>query len=213
MSLATGLLAPDIVGMFSAVFGQVVSTRAARSLPPLVGAHLGKEWVRFEESPPRIVVVPTRASFEYARMNGTLPPTGQVDATNPPIFASAWLHFEAHAWGEEDPNPPSTLTEASLWYSFRSTLELVREFLDALRFNLGNVTNPRSGNGVRIDTAEWRQPSDLNRLGRMLVVPFSIPTPVVSEPFTTQTITTIDVDTKAIFLDGTSSDQGTIIIS
>jgi hypothetical protein len=210
--MSTGLGPTNVVTIFSTVFGYVTAIRAARKLPPLISVHLGREWIRAEESPPRIVVVPTICSYEFARQPGVQPPNGGVESLNPYTFAVRMLHFEAHLWGDEAPNPTTPLSEQDLWYSFDSTLELERELLDSLRFNLGNITNPRSGLNVRIESSRWEQPTNLSRLGRVLVLPFAFGTPVTSEPYTIVQPQTIAVDTKMVFDDGTSSDQGTFII-
>lgn len=207
-----GLGPTDLVAIFTTIFADVASTRAARGLPPLVSAHLGQEQKRTEESPPRIVVVPTHNVYEYARIMGTQPPTGTIDAQNPRCFATRLMHFEAHLWGDETPTPHSPPIETDLWYSFNSTIELEREFLGSLMRNLGNVTNPRTGMNVRIFDSTWRQPTDMTRLGRVLVLPFAIGTPVTDEPWTLVTPSTIAVTATVPFPDGTSSNQGTFTI-
>jgi hypothetical protein len=210
--LFTGLGPTDLTAIFTAVFADVIAVRASRKLPPLVSAHLGKEQIRAEESPPRIVVVPSHNSYEYARKMGTQPPTGQIDAQNPAIIATRLMHFEAHLWGDESPTPGNPPTEQDLWYSFSSTIELEREFIGALMRQLGNITNPRSGLNVRLSDSRWTQPTDIVRLGRLLVLPFAVGTAVTDEPWTITIPARIAVDTQAQFPDGTSSDQGTFIL-
>lgn len=202
----------DLIAIFSTVFGDVTSIRASRGLPTLVSAHLGKEWISPEESPPHIVVVPTHNSYEYSRAMGTQPPTGLVTAINPRIFVTRLMHFEAYFWGNETPTPHNPPIETDLWYSFNSTIELEREFIGALMRQLGNVTNPKSGMNVRLGNSRWHQPTDVTRLGRALILEFAIGTPVTDEPWTITTPTSISVDAKAVFLDGTSTDQGTFIL-
>jgi len=210
--LFNGLGPTDLVAIFTTIFADVMSTRASRGLPPLVSAHLGQEQLQTEESPPRIVVVPTSTTYEYARIMGSQPPTGLITALNPRIFATRWMHFRAHIWGDESPSPSTPPTEQDLWYSFNTTIELEREFLGALMRNLGNVTNPRSGTNVRIGEGRWTQPTNMQRLGRLLVLEFSIGTAVTDEPWTVVTPTSIAVDTIAVFQDGTSTDQGTFVL-
>jgi hypothetical protein len=84
--MSTGLGPTDMVVLFSTIFGDVSATRAARGLPPLVTAHLGKEWIRAEESPPRIVVVPTRTEYAPSRRMGAQPMAGKTAQVNPRVF-------------------------------------------------------------------------------------------------------------------------------
>lgn len=210
--MSNGLGPTDLIAIFQAVFSDVGSVRLARQLPPLVSMHLGKEWVKTEEAPPRIVVVPTHNTYEFARIMGAQPPTGLVTAINSRVFATRLMHFEAHLWGNATPAPQSPPVEQDSWYSFNSTIELEREFLGALMRQLGNMTNPRTGLNVRAFDSRWDQPTDMTRLGRMLILPFAIGTAVTDEPWTVTTPSTIAVDTKMTFSDGTSSDQGTFIL-
>jgi hypothetical protein len=122
--------------------------------------------------------------------------------------------FRAHFWGDETPTPQSPPTEQDLWYSFNSTIELEREFLGALMRNCGN--DP----AVKLHGADWVQPTNMQRLGRLLVLTFSIETPVTDEPWTILPFAQstgssglgIQIDVAMSFPDGTSSDQGLIII-
>ena len=211
-NLATGLGPTDLVAAFSAIFGDVIATRQARGLPPCKALHLGKEQRKTEEAPPRIVIVPTRNSYEYARIMGRQPPDGTVTAQNPRVFATRLMHFDARIWGDEMPDMPQNPTEKQLWYSFNSTIELEREFIGALMRQFGNVTNPRTGLNVRLFDSTWEQPTDMRRLGRLLVLPFALGTAVTDEPWTTTVPATIAVDTRMTFPDGTSADQGTFIL-
>ncbi len=210
--MTTGLGPLDLVAIFSTVFGDVTSIRASRGLPALRSTHLGQEWLRKEESPPRIVVVPTRNTYEFARQPGIQPPSGVVSAINPRTFAVRHMHFDAHIWGNETPTPQSPPVETDLWYAFNSTIELEREFLGAMMRNLGNVTNPKTGPSVRIFESRWDQPTDMQRLGRSLILSFAIGTPVTDEPWTTTVPAHVAVDAVMTFFDGTSSDQGTFIL-
>jgi hypothetical protein len=123
-------------------------------------------------------------------------------------------NFRAHFWGDETPTPSSPPTEQDLWYSFNSTVELEREFLGALMRNCGN--DP----AVKLHGGEWVQPTNMQRLGRLLVLSFSIETPVTDEPWTILPYAqstggsgvSIQIDPVMLFPDGTSSDQGLIII-
>jgi hypothetical protein len=77
----------DFVALFNTIFADVAAVRSNRSLPPLVSAHLGKEQVSAEESPPRIVVIPTDIKFLPMRRMGAQPMTGKVTAVNPRPFS------------------------------------------------------------------------------------------------------------------------------
>jgi hypothetical protein len=210
-----GLGPTDLIAIFQTIFADVIANRLARGLPPLIATHLGKEWIRSEESPPRIVVVPTTTAYKPSRRIGAQPMRGTIDQVNPRPFFRRIMHFAAHFWGDESPAPSNPPTEFDLWYSFNTTIELEREFLGALMRNVGN--DPAIYDGLH---GEWVQPSDQNRLGRMLVLAFTIETPVTDEPWTILPFAQssgasgvqIDVDTQMVFPDGTSTDQGTFVI-
>jgi hypothetical protein len=205
----------DLVAMFTAIFSDVATIRAARGLPPLISAHLGKEWIRAEETPPRIVVVPISTSYKPMRRMGAQPMQGLTSQVNPRPFFRRLLHFAAHFWGDESPTPSNPPTEQDLWYSYNSTIELEREFLGALMRNAGN--DPAIYDSL---SGEWVQPSDQNRLGRMLVLSFTIETPVTDEPWlllpfaqsTGASGVSVLVDTAMVFPDGSSTDQGIFVI-
>lgn len=84
----SGIGPTDFVQMFSVLFGDVTAVRSSRGLPPLVSVHLGKEHELLEESPPRIVVIPTRIGFQPSRKMGAQPMTGGVAAFNPRPFSA-----------------------------------------------------------------------------------------------------------------------------
>jgi len=215
-AVTNGLGPTDLVALFTAIFADVAATRFARGLPPLISAHLGNEWVSREESPPRIVVVPTSTSYKPMRRMGVQPMQGQLSQVNPRTFFRRLMHFTAHIWGDESPSPQSPIAETDLWYSFNSTVELEREFLGALMRNCGN--DPAIYEGL---SGDWSQPTDLNRLGRLLLLRFTIETPVTDEPWIVLPFAstagstvgvTIVVDTTVQFPDGTSTDQGTFTV-
>lgn len=213
--MTSGLGPTDLVALFTAIFADVASTRASRGLSPLVSAHLGNEWVRAEESPPRIVVVPISTSYKPMRRMGMQPMAGLTSQVNPRTFFRRILHFTAHIWGDETPSPQSPPAETDLWYSFNTTIELEREFLGALMRNCGN--DPAIYEGL---SGDWSQPTDLNRLGRLLLLRFTIETPVTDEPWivlpfaqvSTGPGVVVVVDTQVDFPDGTSTDQGAFTV-
>ena len=65
--MSLGLGPTNFVTLFNTIFADVASVRSNRSLPALVSAHLGKEQVSAEESPPRIVVIPTDIAERYVQ--------------------------------------------------------------------------------------------------------------------------------------------------
>jgi hypothetical protein len=213
--VTNGLGPTDLVALFTTIFADVQANRFNRGLPPLVSAHLGQEWLKAEESPPRIVVVPTTTEYKPMRRIGAQPMRGTIDQVNPRPFFRRLLHFRAHLWGDEQPSPSSPPTEQDLWYSFNSTIELEREFLGALMRNAGN--DPAIYAGL---AGTWSQPTDLSRLGRSLLLDFSIETPVTDEPWITLPFAQstggagveIVVDTQMDFADGSSTDQGTFTV-
>ncbi len=92
----------------------------------------------------------------------------------------------------------------------------MREFLGALMRNCGN--DPAFGDRL---SAEFRQETDQNRLGRLIVLRFPIELPVTDEPWIalpfktstgSSTGVSILVDVAMSFTDGTSVDQGVVVI-
>lgn len=123
------------------------------------------------------------------------------------------LVFEAHLWGDENPSPSNPRSEQDIWYSFNTAIELERELLEALVHNCGGPAAIKTLGG------EWAQPTDLERLGRLLVLTFSLETPVTDEPwvelpFATSTTAGVHVaiDVGMSFPDGSSTDQGIITV-
>jgi hypothetical protein len=162
----------QIGALFAEASVTVAAIRVSQGLPPLVpsGAILiGQEWLAFEHDSPRIVAVPTRT--EYSGAIPTNPPTvGQGTPPNKYVF-SRYMDFDVHIWGEPDPTGVDPL------YDFNSTLELEREFLYAMQASMSiPISVPKSG--------EWRQPQDVQRRGRLLVLQLRIWTPVVAPPYT-----------------------------
>lgn len=83
----------------------------------------------------------------------------------------------------------------------------MREFLGSLMRNAGN--DPAIFDGL---AAEWRQPTHEARLGRLLVLTFSLELPITDEPWTMFKPTSVAVDTILVLPDGTSTDGGTFVI-
>lgn len=202
----------DFVDLFSGVSDSIIAQRIALGLTPLVapvtspsgtvGCLLfGSEFNPQEDSPPRIVIVPTGARYAAATVMGRQQQvSGLVPQIEPKTRFTRWLGFEAYLWGDEDPAGLSSV------YSFSSALELERELLTAIYDNCGNTPNIQHGEG------RWDQPSNLTRLGRLYVLPFWIGTPVTDLPnlvlpFQTDTASGVAVSTsiEAQFFDGSST--------
>jgi hypothetical protein len=207
-------VAIDLGAIVTSVFAEVTATRVARSLPAAT-LHMGQEQLVAQESPPRIVLVPTAMDYAPARAMGGAAgaPFFSQASGNPKVLYRRWVSFEAYCWGEETVAPATPpLENPDLWYSFSSTLELERELLVAFAHNCGGPA------AVRLTSSRWEQPTDLNRFGRLLVVSFAIETPVAQEPYVvlpyaTQTTSGVQVSAsiKEVFPDGTSSIAGVIV--
>jgi hypothetical protein len=70
--------------------------------------------------------------------------------------------------------------------------------------NAGNNPN------LKIERSEWRQPTNQNRLGRLLVLHFSFDTPVTDEPWVVVTAGA-SIDVELVSLDGSHSSSAGII--
>jgi hypothetical protein len=188
----------DFDEVFAAISADIATVRKSRELPPLVpeGAILvGAEYSGQEQAPPRIVVIPTGARYAPARRVGKENGTFGIGNANPPVFWLQWLTFRAECWGSDDPRGKI----GSSLYSFSSALELARELLGALTRQVGGVPN------VQIDGAEFNQPRDINRFGRLYVVNFAIGTSVTDERWTTAAPVTAGVTITATSPDGSST--------
>jgi hypothetical protein len=170
-----GLGPTDLFELFHPVAQYIAGVRNARGLPMIVGGTgdilVGHELLGDNDSPPRIVVVPTVDRFESARpMGGAVGKPGQLADANPKTFYRRWLGFDAHFWGDDDPQGLNPL------YGYNAALELEREFLGGLVLNLGNTPN------LHLGGARWEQPNDHVREGRLRVLSFEVCTPVTFEP-------------------------------
>lgn len=164
----------DLSLLFAPVQAQIVAMRVADGWPPLVtgGLLFGDETLFQEMAPPRIVIVPMGDAIDAMRPNDAASSIGGV---NPIPRYRRTLHFEAHLWGDPQPSPSSPPTISDLTWDFSVCLELERELLLALATNLGGVCN------VRPEGSEFRQPTNDVRLGRLLVLRFSVDTPIVED--------------------------------
>jgi hypothetical protein len=164
------VLLPPFDFDFAAFFGQVQlsirNSRRYRNQPPLVpneSLNIGQEHSADALSPPTIVVVPEGYSYRPARHDR--------DRLSPQLQWSAWLSMRVECWGPEDPEGSDPL------YSFSSTAELARQFLNGLIY-----AQKESRDSVQVEGSEWVQNVNLNRLGRKLVLRVSVQTYVAKDP-------------------------------
>jgi hypothetical protein len=175
----------DIAAIFAETNTAVKAIRVANGLPALSPSGdilIGQEFLAQEHDAPRIVIVPMGTKYEAGKPMQNAGATGYLPGQIPDrkFLFLRWLTFEAHFWGEPDPqylnNAPTTKTGDAL-YDFNTTLELERQFFSSLQ---ASVTIPM---GHPLD-GTWNQPTDVNRRGRELTVAFRIGTPLTNEPYT-----------------------------
>lgn len=172
----------DLYGSFlSAWSANVSASRARQGLPPLNGIDgndgqiaIGQEEIAWEMAPPRITLVPKGITVSKNEMRMPNPPTLTIADNQPKVLWSAWLNFTAYFWGDEWPGD----TPKPVWWDFNTTIELFREFAMALYRTC-------SGPSLKMDPADFEQPTDNARAGRWLVMPFSVLIPVTDEPYVT----------------------------
>ena len=172
----------DLSVLFASVQQHVILQRSLQGLTPLAtgGFLFGQEQLRREHKPPRVVIVPMGAE-QYSktrRMPQQGLATGKFSDLSPKVFLSRHQTFEAHLWGQPTLTPSSPMTLADLVSDFNDETELERSLLDGLRIYCGNVFK------MHINRSEFRQPTDDNRLGRLLVLEFAIETGVSTLPAT-----------------------------
>jgi hypothetical protein len=196
----------DLVQIIGQVSADIDNIRANRKLPPLRGAPagyaagsilVGKEWVHREQSPPRIVLVPTDIRLEPARMLG-LQPSQQVSALPLRSFYFQRIMFDAHIWGDPDPAGANPL------YDFNTAFELYRELVGAFYRNLGGAPSIIAGG------ARWEQPTDDRRLGRLLIAEIGFYNDLTDEPYVLlpySTATSPGVQVVETLVDETSGEQ------
>lgn len=207
----------DLAGMFGPVSDQIVLQRSKLGYPALVapssttpgvvGALLiGQEWLRHEHSPPRIVLVPVGSSYEAPTRAGIQPYAGAMQDSTQKLRKGRWLLFEAHLWGDPDSTFQNALQD------FNACIELERELLTSMSDQFGGTTN------IKVTRGEFKQPTDENRAGRVLVLSFGVWTAVVDLPWTflayaTSTTAGVSVATAVAVTwpDGSSTQAGVIV--
>jgi hypothetical protein len=112
-------------------------------------------------------------------------------------------------WGDPDPTGVNPLLD------FNSTIELYRELLGAMYRNLAGAPNVQIGEFV------WDQPSNENRLGRLLKGHVAFAVDITDEPYTIVPFanpgvpgTSVEavVTVAAVFPDGSSTVTGSIVL-
>lgn len=207
----------DLSVLFANVQQHVILQRTLQGLNPLKtgGFLFGEEQLRREHAPPRVVIVPTGATYAKTRRMAQGPVTGRFSDLDPKVFLARLQGFEAHFWGQDTLTPSTPFTVADLVSGFNDCVELERSFLDGLRIYCGNVYN------FHVERAEFRQPTDDNRNGRLYVLTFSIETqvstlPAVVLPYSSTPIpgssVQIALSATGVSPEGGSTDVGTILI-
>ena len=203
--------------LFASVQSHVIAQRASQGLTPLKtnGFLVGQEQLRREHAAPRIVIVPTGATYSPTRRMSQAYPSGKATDVNPKVFLARLQRFEAHLWGQDTLTPSSPMTLADLTSGFDDCIELERSFLDGLRIYCGNMSN------LHIERSEFIQPTDDNRSGRLLVLSFAIETQVSTLPAIPLSYSTtpvpgssfdVAVTVSTSWQDGSSTSTGTIIV-
>ena len=209
----------DLTDFFAPVQASIASYRTQLGLAQLTGPDgvgtgtlsIGAEYLKFQLSPPQIIIVPTGGHIRNYLDSG-------VSAGNAPILPKQFwtdeMAFEAYCWGDEDPAGPPPI--GSQLYSYNSALELRRELAIALA-QIGGIPEAQWGR------YRWTPESgDDNRIGRVLMLEFALWSPVndlgigplVTVPFATATSSGVQLDAlvQAVSPDGSSTLQvGTII--
>lgn len=167
----------DVNALFASTFQDVTGFRVNLGLIPLqpsgqTSFQIGEEFLKQQDSPPRIVIVPRRTEFDFSQY---CPPVAGITAAPSPSIYRQWLIFEAHIWGDPDSSRVSTTVQP--FYDFNSTIELQREFL-------WSMYTQCTGGSFRPDGAEWVEDTHNDRHGRVLVTTFRIASPVTEGPFT-----------------------------
>lgn len=174
----------DIDAIFAETSTLIAAVRTANSLPPLqdAGAILvGPQYLKFNQSAPRIVVVPVGTAYDPVRGSSNAGATGYEIGSIPDRkqLYNRWLLFDAYFWGEPDPRWLTTPTskDGEQNYAWNTTLELEREFFSCLQQSMSIPTgHPISG--------EWNTETKNTQYGQNLTVRFRIATPLLAEAYT-----------------------------
>ena len=201
-----------VVDTMSQLASDIASVRKARKLKPLVcppgfptaPIMIGQEWVRREQTPPRIVLVPTGIRNSPGAAIGIQPMAGDISQRPLKVFWRGIIMFDAHLWGDPDPSSQNSL------FDFDTTIELYRELLGSMVRVQGGIPN------VSIEQARWDQPTEDRRLGRLLIVPIGFYADISDEPYVvvpwaTQSTSGLQADITVSELNGSSTNSVVIV--
>jgi hypothetical protein len=179
----------DVTQLFANAYADMVAKRVTYGFSALQPAALsnfqiGPEFLDQEQVAPRIVIVPTESTFDFAQMQFASLAAGQT--YQKPLYTRVQA-FEAHIWGDPDP------AQAAGYYSFNSTFELEREFIGAMYTQMMGGRAPR-GSFTPVSgrwSTDRREVGMVNTYGRLYVLTFQIAMPVVRDSYTTAPVSTI----------------------
>lgn len=173
----------NIEDFFAAAFQHMAAVRAKLNQSALVPASLqnfqiGGEFQPEAQIAPRIVVVPMGEDYDYSQQLPLNQDPRQIGRAQQRTTYRVWLNFDAYIWGDPDPtqrpNPDPTPTvppaTPSPVIGFNSTIELRRQFLNAISSLVGSAMQ-----GWQPLRAEYVPASSANnRFGRLLVLSFRV---------------------------------------
>lgn len=152
----------DFTALIASVEAHVNDSRALKRQPPIMGENgsptilFGQEALPHFTSAPAIWVVPKGIKVKSVRRI--------ADTENDPTpYFSQWILFECHCWGNDGPD------SAPQSYSFSTCTELARQLIVAFVEAAVGGQVARGEAHTTVSDAEFRQRTDVNRQGRMLV--------------------------------------------
>ena len=137
-----------ILGLAQANFQDSRRLRKQPTITPNGEWLIGQENLAQLVSAPAVFVVPRGLRLHDAQKTDV-----QLDRT---LFLSNWIQLEIHCWGGDDP------TGVDLSYGFSSAIELFRQVYVGFAETVGSFR-------VKVKAAEFRQLTDVDRQGRMLI--------------------------------------------
>lgn len=168
--------------LFQSAYTAMVAQRSTLGLAPmqpvaLTNFQFGPEYLEQEQVSPRIVLVPTTSEFGFSQPNPASDPrTRTIPAKS--LYTEP-LSFEAHIWGDPDPNSADTA------YSFDTTRELMREFIGAMYTAYMGGRGPAAG--FTPTGGAWRTDPRgvgmVNTYGRLYVLTFTLSLQVQRDPW------------------------------
>jgi len=177
--------------LFALLSTQINAARTGLGLPALSdgGIVFGHEVIPTRSSPPRITADLKDIRTETARHFGaSLTSDGILGNNTASLWWRQWLHVEFHLWGNPD------VTGVDRGADLDACFELMREVEYALLTVGEGIPN------TRILAADFVQPTDLIRNGRLLVLSVEIAwnlstdTPFTELAFATPTVPGVTID-------------------